>query len=171
MDGLSNVNDNWFSSSPLYTRRSKRGNTALIRHNGKVLINVKETLVSHAVICGHGRTGSTQILSMAHISNARVLALTCSDPMAEITATTYARRVNPEIDVIVRLPEESVAERLQESGVSEVVAPALEASQEFARHTLRHYSVDSAEIEGIACPFLKEREGDITPQDQKGHSL
>ncbi len=176
----------------------------------KALIDVKETLVNHVVICGHGRTGSnladilqkynipyivielnpqiiselrsqgvpciygdagsTQILSMAHISNARVLALTCPDPMAEITATTYARRVNPEIDVIVRLPEESVAERLRELGVSEIVEPALEASLEFVRHTLRYYSVDSAEIEGIACPFLKEREGDIPPQDQKGHS-
>jgi len=103
---------------------------------------------------------------MTHLSKARVLALTCPDPMAEITATTYAREANPNIDIIARVPEESVAERLRGLGVSEIVEPALEASLEFVRHTLGYYKVDTLEIEGIACPFLKEREGDVPPQNK-----
>jgi len=119
----------------------------------RTLIDVKETLSNHVVICGHGRTGSNlanilrrynlpyivvelnpqiiselraqgvpciygdagnaRILSMAHISKARVLALTCPDPMAEMTATTYAREVNPDIDIIARMSEESAAKQLQ----------------------------------------------------------
>lgn len=123
-------------------------------------------LRAQGVPCIYGDAGNAKILSMAHIGKARVLALTCPDPMAEITATTYAREVNPNIDIIARVPEESVAERLRELGVSEIVEPALETSLEFVRHTLGYYKVDTLEIEGIACPFLKEREGDIPPQDK-----
>jgi len=123
-------------------------------------------LRAQGVPCIYGDAGNAQILSMAHLNKARVLALTCPDPMAEITATAYAREVNPNIDIIARVPEESVAERLQRLGVSEIVEPAFEASLEFVRHTLGYYSVDTLEIEGIACPFLKEREGEVPPQDK-----
>jgi len=122
-------------------------------------------LRAQGVPCIYGDAGNTQILSMAHISKARVLALTSPDPMAEITATTYAKEVNPDIDVIARFPGESVAKRLRKLGVSEIVEPAFEASLEFVRHTLGYYSVDTPEIEGIVCPFLKKLEGEI-PQDK-----
>ncbi len=192
---LTELTYSWFSTSSRLAPLMRFG-------SDKALIDVKETLSNHVIICGHGRTGSnlanilqrynlpyiviemnpqiiselraqevpciygdagnTQILAMAHISKARVLALTCPDPMAEITATTYAREVNPNIDVIARLPEESVAERLRKLGVSEIVEPAFEASLEFVRHTLGYYRVDTSEIEGIVCPFLKKLEGEIS---------
>jgi len=122
-------------------------------------------LRAQGVPCIYGDAGSTRILSMAHIDKARVLALTCPDPMAEMTATTYAREINPDIDIIARSPEEAVAERLRELGVSEIVEPAFEASLEFVRHTLSYYKVNTLEIEGIACPFLKKHEGEIPPQE------
>jgi voltage-gated potassium channel Kch len=90
-----------------------------------------------------------------------VLALTCPDPMAEMAATTYAREVNPKIDVVALLTEESLANRLRQLGVSEIVEPPLETSLEFVRHILTYYGVDAVEIEGIACPFLKRLEGEI----------
>ena len=121
-------------------------------------------LRAQGVPCIYGDAGNAKILSMAHIGKARVLALTCPDPMAEITAITYAREVNPDIDIIARVPEESVAERLRGLGVSEIVEPALETSLEFVRHTLGYYKVDTLEIEGIVCPFLKEGEGKVHPQ-------
>ncbi|MFQ6122620.1 MAG: cation:proton antiporter [Dehalococcoidales bacterium] len=124
-------------------------------------------LRAQEIPCIYGDAGSTRILSMAHIDKARVLALTCPDPMAEMTATTYAREVNPDIDVIARSPEETVAERLRGLGVSEIVEPAFEASLEFVRHTLTYYEVNTLEIEGIVCPFLKEHEGEILPKTKK----
>jgi len=195
---LAELTYNWLSASKRLAPLAQFG-------SDKALIDVKETLSNHVVICGHGRTGSnlanilqqydlpyiviemnpqiiselraqgvpciygdagsTRILSMAHIDKARVLALTCPDPMAEMTATTYAREINPDIDIIARSPEEAVAERLRELGVSEIVEPAFEASLEFVRHTLSYYKVNTLEIEGIACPFLKKREGEIPPQE------
>ncbi len=173
----------------------------------RTLIDVKETLSNHVIICGHGRTGSNlastlqrynfpyvvvelnsqiiselrtqgvpciygdagnpQILSMAHLNEARVLALTCPDPLAEITATTYAKQVNPDIDIIAVFPEESVAKRLRELGVSEMVEPAFEASLEFVRHTLSYYKVDTREIESLACPFLREHEDNVMPENSE----
>lgn len=123
-------------------------------------------LRSQGVPCIYGDAGNAQILSMAHLSKARVLALTCPDPMAEITATTYAREVNPDIDIIARVPEESVAKRLRKLGISEIIEPAFEASLEFVRHTLGYYKVDTLEIEQIACPFLKEHDGEVITQDK-----
>ena len=103
---------------------------------------------------------------MAHVSTARVLALTCPDPMAEMTAITYAREVNPDIDIVAVSPEASVGKRLQGLRISEIVEPALEASLEFVRHALGYYNVDALEIEGIACPFLKRLESTVTPEEQ-----
>ena len=138
-------------------------------HIPYIVVDLNPQIISElraqGVPCIYGDAGNAQILSMAHISKARVLALTCPDPMAEITATTYAREVNPDIDVIARLPDESVAERLRKLGVSEIVEPAFEASLEFVRHTLGYYRVDTTEIEGIACPFLKKLKGEI-PEDK-----
>ena len=118
-------------------------------------------LRSQKVPCIYGDAGNPQILAMAHVYKARVLALTCPDPMAEITATTYAKEVNPDIEVLVTAPDQSVAERLQKLGASEIVEPAFQASLEFVRHTLSCYQVDTLEIENIACPFLKRQESDI----------
>jgi len=121
-------------------------------------------LRAQKIPCIYGDAGNTQILSMAHVEKARVLALTCPDPMAEITATSYAKRVNPDIDVIARLPETSVAERLRKLGVSEIVEPAFETSLEFVRHILGYYKVATHEIESIVCPFMKIREGEVPPE-------
>ena len=121
-------------------------------------------LRAQKIACIYGDAGNTRILSMAHVEKARVLALTCPDPMAEITATNYAKRVNPDIDVIARLPETSVAERLRKLGVSEIVEPAFETSLEFVRHILGYYEVATHEIESIVCPFMKIREGEVPPE-------
>lgn len=110
------------------------------------------------VPCIYGDAGNPQILSMAHVDKARVLALTCPDPMAEITATSYAKEVNKTIDIIARHTETAAVEKLHQLGVSEIVDPSFEASLEYVRHTLGYYKVESLEIESIACPFIKRQE-------------
>jgi hypothetical protein len=56
-----------------------------------------------------------------------VLALTYPDPMAQITAASFARTVNPDIDIMSRLPEGLVAEWLRILGVSEIIDHAFQA--------------------------------------------
>jgi len=98
-------------------------------------------------------------------NQARALALTCPDPMAEITAATYAREVNRDIDIVAVSHGDSMSNRLNGIGVSEVVVPAFESSLEFVRHILRYYNVGSLEVEAIVCPFLREREASAAHQD------
>ncbi len=133
----------------------------VIELNPKIIAELR----AQKIACIYGDAGNTQILEMAHVAKARVLALTCPDPMAEITATNHAKRVNPEIDVIARLPEASVTERLRKLDVSEIVEPAFEASLEFVRHILGYYQVATHEIEGIVCPFMKIRESEMPPEE------
>jgi voltage-gated potassium channel Kch len=86
--------------------------------------------------------------------------------MAETTATTYAREVNPDIEVLVTATDESVSAQLHKLGASEVVQPAFQASLEFVRNTLGCYQVDTLEIENIACPFLKRLEADVQAETE-----
>ena len=115
------------------------------------------------VTCIYGDAGSAQILSMARVERARALALTCPDPMAQVSAASYAKRVNPGIDIIARSPGGPVAERLRRLGVSEIIDPAFQASLECVRHILGYYQVSTHEIENIVCPFIKVGEGKTPP--------
>ena len=134
----------------------------VIELNPKIISDLR----AKEVPCIYGDAGNAQIMDMAHLSKAKVLALTCPDPLAEISATRHATEVNPHIDIIARVPGERIAERLRELGVSEVVEPAFEASLEFVRHTLRYYEVDALEVEGLVCPFLRERMVETHSQDK-----
>ncbi len=132
-----------------------------------IVVDINPHIISEVraqnVTCIYGDAGSTQILSMAHIEKARVLALTCPDPMAQITAVSYAKQVNPDIHIIARSPKGPVAERLRKLGASEIIDPAFQASLECVRHILGYYEVATHEIENIVCPFMKIREGKIPP--------
>lgn len=117
-------------------------------------------LLSDGVPCIYGDAGNSQILDLAQVRQARVLAITCPDPLAETAASRYARQVNRNIDIVALLADRSIARQLQRIGVSEMVEPALESSLEFVRHILGYYGVASTEVEGLVCPFLRERGAD-----------
>ncbi|MBI2858520.1 MAG: cation:proton antiporter [Chloroflexi bacterium] len=124
-------------------------------------------LRSSGVMCVYGDAGNPHILDSAQVRRARVLALTSPDPVAEIEATSYARRVNPDIDVLARLPEEVLERTLRDAGVSQIIEPPLEASLEFVRHILKRYGVSAPEVENLVCPFLREHEhteADLLPK-------
>ncbi|MBI4332953.1 MAG: cation:proton antiporter [Chloroflexi bacterium] len=137
-----------------------------------VVIEVNSRIIGdlrrQKVPCVYGDAGNPQILAMAHVDQARVLALTCPDPMAEVTATTYAREVNKDIDIIARHTETPVVEKLRQLGVSEVVDPSFEASLEFVRHTLGYYKVQSLEIESRACPFVRRQDQGLEREEPEG---
>jgi CPA2 family monovalent cation:H+ antiporter-2 len=126
---------------------------------------VVSDLLSEGVPCIYGDAGNPQILDLANVKEARVLALTCPDPLAETTASAYARQVNKNIDVVAVMTDRTIAEQLRKIGVSEVVEPALESSLEFVRHTLRYYGVAGSEVEGLVCPFLRERSAESAQGD------
>ena len=135
-----------------------------------VVVEINPLIVSELraqeIPCIFGDAGNHQILSLAHIKQARALVLTCPDPMAEMAATRYAREVNPNINIIAVSHDGSMTKQLLRSGVSETIEPAFEASLEFVRHVLSYYNVESLEIERIVCPFLREREAETIQQSE-----
>jgi len=112
-------------------------------------------LRDEGVPCIYGDIGNPHIMEAAQLERARVLALTCPDPIAQVSAADYARKVNPDIYIVARLADGSEAGPLERAGVSEVVEPAFEASLEFVRHTLGLYGVAGDEVEHRVCPFLE----------------
>jgi len=94
----------------------------------------------------YGEATNPAVLEAAHITEARLLAVTIPEPASAEMCVLRAKEMNPRIDVVVRGvgPEDRLA--LLEAGANEVVHPELEAGLEFVRHTLHRFGVDSTQI-------------------------
>jgi CPA2 family monovalent cation:H+ antiporter-2 len=83
--------------------------------------------------------------------------VTFADPAGATLILAYAKRVNPQIDVIVRGRSAEDYRALLEAGAAEVVQPEFEAGLEFVRHTLHRYGVDRTQIQAL----LQRRRRDV----------
>ncbi|HXH22503.1 MAG TPA: NAD-binding protein, partial [Dehalococcoidia bacterium] len=96
----------------------------------------------------YGDVTSPEILELANVRDARVLALTFPGDESRV-AVINARNVNPNIDIVARGSGFETQEMLRQLGVSEVVDPEFEAGLEFVRHVLHRFGVDSREITAL----------------------
>ena len=103
------------------------------------------------VPCIYGDAGNSGVLHKAGIKNAAVLALAIADPMSVRLAIDYARRVNPNLDIIARAHNNSELKFLRGRNVSEVVRPEAEAGIEIARHILSLLGMPVTEVEEIVA--------------------
>ncbi|HWC30294.1 MAG TPA: cation:proton antiporter [Dehalococcoidia bacterium] len=87
-----------------------------------------------------------EVLSQADVADARVFAVTFSNPSDTILAAQAARNLNPAIDIVARTSGSGSSALLRTTGVSEVVDPEFEASLEFVRHVLHRFGIDGREI-------------------------
>lgn len=65
--------------------------------------HVVDSLRRQHVLALAGEGGSTEVLDSAGIARARLLLVTTADPLAARAAVEHAHRVNPTIDVVVRV--------------------------------------------------------------------
>lgn len=105
----------------------------------------------------HGDASNPAVLSVCALDRARVLAVTIPDPAAARLILSHAKRLNPQLDVIVRARAGEDHQMLMEAGAMEVVRPEFEAGLEFVRHTLHRYGVDRTQIQAL----LARRRRDI----------
>jgi Kef-type K+ transport system, predicted NAD-binding component len=99
--------------------------------------------------CVYGDAGNQRVLYEAGVKNAAVLVLAVADPVAVRLALDYARRINPNLDIIARAHSDSELEFLQSRGVSEVVRPETEAGIEIVRYILCRLNVPMATVEEV----------------------
>lgn len=103
----------------------------------------------------YGDASRPEVLEMARIREARVLAITYPGPAETLTTIANARAANPEIDILSRGTVESYV-MIRRAGASEVVDPEFEASLEFVRHVLHRFGVDARAITALQARWRSE---------------
>jgi len=108
------------------------------------------------ITCVFGDATVQEVLIQADVADARVFAVTFSNPSDTVLAAQAARNLNPAIDVVARTTGSGSAGLLRSTGVSEVVDPEFEASLEFVRHVLHRFGIDSREIGALQTRWRAE---------------
>ena len=97
----------------------------------------------------YGDAANPAVLSVCGLDRARVLAIAIPDPAATQLILGHAKRLHPQLDVIVRGREQEDHDALLAAGAVEVVHPEFEAGLEFVRHTLHRFGVDRTQIQAL----------------------
>lgn len=97
----------------------------------------------------YGDIADAELLEHAGIRRAKVLVFAAYDPPAAEFAVEHAHRVNPRIEIVVRVETPEEAGRLLDRGASQTVEGERELAVQMARYTLRRFGVTSREVEAI----------------------
>jgi K+:H+ antiporter len=103
----------------------------------------------------YGDATRSEVLELARIHEARIVAVTFPDPEAVRIVAANARAVNSRLDVVARGTPQTHG-LLRRAGSSEVVDPNFEASLEFVRHVLHRFGVDGREITALQTRWRAE---------------
>ena len=108
-----------------------------------------ESLRERGVQALYGDIADAQLLEHAGLRHAKVLVFAAYDPPAAEFAVEHARRVNPRIEIVVRVETPEEARHLIERGASQAVEGERELAVQMARYTLRRFGVTSREVDAI----------------------
>lgn len=111
-----------------------------------------------------GSADNPVLLEQTHLEHARILVVAIPDALAARLVVEYARRVNPNLDIIVRVHSEEERRFMLSRGVSLAVLPLHEAAFEMTRHTLRRFGLSAIETLAI----VQRMRGDPTAYDPTG---
>jgi len=109
-----------------------------------------EALRERGVRALYGDIADATLLEHAGVRRARVLVFAAYDPPAAEFAVEHAHRVNPRIEIVVRVETPEEARRLLDRGATQAVEGERELAVQMARYTLRRFGVTSREVEAIA---------------------
>jgi CPA2 family monovalent cation:H+ antiporter-2 len=86
----------------------------------------------------YGDAADSEILSHAHLSEARAVVLTLPDDAATTSCVATVRDLAPEVPLLVRAANQESVGRLSEMGATAVIYPELEGSLALLDQTLQH---------------------------------
>jgi len=84
----------------------------------------------------YGDAASLELLKAAGLSRAAALVVSLDDVSTSLKILQKVRHMNTEIPILVRTPDDSQLERLQEAGATEVIPETVEASLMLSSHLL-----------------------------------
>jgi CPA2 family monovalent cation:H+ antiporter-2 len=89
----------------------------------------------------YGDSTRQEVLHRAEIEHARIVVLAISDPIATRRTVALARRMNPDINIIVRTRYMSELPDLYKLGADQVIPEEFETSVEIFSRVLREYGI------------------------------
>jgi len=131
---------------------SGRGVSRVLREVGRPYIHLEmnSEVVRRARAAGEaiifGDAAATEVLHAAHLEKAEALVVAINDPSALNRIARAARRVNPEIYIIVRTRFVLEMDELYAAGADEVIPDEIEASLQLATSLLRRFRVPEGRI-------------------------
>jgi len=106
----------------------------------------------------YGDATRPEVLELARVREARVLAVTLPNVSEAQLAVAQALSLNPNLDVVSRGSREGRLV-MRTAGSAEVIDPEFEASLEFVRHVLHRFGVDGREIAALQARWRAEHYG------------
>ncbi len=97
----------------------------------------------------YGDASYESVLSHSNVKQAEMIVVTIPDPIASRKIVEVSKKLNPEIQVIVRTQFVTEVDVLHRLGADEVVPEEFEAALELTRRVLSRYDVSDEEIEKI----------------------
>ncbi|TPW10509.1 MAG: monovalent cation:H+ antiporter-2 CPA2 family, partial [Halothiobacillaceae bacterium] len=94
----------------------------------------------------YGDSTHNDILEAAGLKQAKVLVVSYNEVHSALKIIEQARRIRPDIPILVRTADDANLDRLQQMGATEVVPETLEASLMLASHVLLLMDVPMARI-------------------------
>lgn len=111
-----------------------------------------------------GSADNLVLLEQTHLTEARILVVAIPDALGARVIVDYARRVNPHLDIVVRVHSEDERRFMLSHGAGLAVLPLQEAAFEMTRHTLRRFGVSAIETLAI----IQRMRGDPAEHDPTG---
>lgn len=96
-----------------------------------------------------GNAASSVLLDRVDLENARVLVVATPDPIATRLIVEYGRRVNPNMEIVVRTHSWAEREFMYRRGIRQTVMGELELALGMTRYTLHRFGVSGTEIDAI----------------------
>lgn len=113
----------------------------------------------------------TDILQQAQIDRARVLVVAISDPAATARVVSQARRLRPDLNIIVRTRYVAEIERLYRLGANQVIPEEFETSVEIFARVLQDYHIPRNVIALQVDLIRKEHYGTLRGLHLQGKQL
>ncbi|GJM20530.1 MAG: sodium:proton antiporter [Planctomycetota bacterium] len=146
--------------SELASFLSARGITYVVIEQARTLV---DELRAQRVPVLFGDAGSPTLLDRARVASARSLLLSVPDPVTARLAIEHARRVNPEIEVIVRVHADRVGGELARHPSVRSVHGERELAYAMARLALQGFGVSAIEAEAAVIDRRHARGGASQP--------
>jgi len=95
-----------------------------------------ELLNAENVATLYGDAANSEVITHAHLERAQALVVTVPDETSASLVVVSARRINPDLPIVVRAASDQGVHHLADLGANHIVHPELEGGLEMVHHTL-----------------------------------